>query len=544
MLKMYDYPEFPYRRSQDQDRETPIRRPVIIVGGGPVGLSMALDLSVHGVPVVVLNQGKTVSVGSRAVCYAKRALEIWDRLGCAKPMIDKGVVWKIGKVFRDTKKIYEFDLLPESDHKMPAFINLQQYYLEEYLVERAKDFPTLDLRWRHQCIATHDEGDHVLVRVETEEGVYDMECDWLIAADGARSHVRRSMGLEFVGQEFKDRFLIADVVMKAGFPPERWFWFNPPFHRNQSTLLHMQADDVWRIDFQLGWDADPEEEKKPENVIPRLSKMLGEDTEFELEWVSVYTFQCRRLDRFRHNRVLFVGDAAHQVSPFGARGANSGVQDADNLTWKLELVLDGTAPERLLDSYSDERVYAAEENILNSTRSTDFITPKSPVSKAFRDAVLDLAEDYPFARRLLNSGRLSTPATYADSVLNTPDADDFSGRMAPGAPCLDAPVGVAGEDGWLLNQLGNRFVGLHFAENGAVPAATAKAFEALARGDVPIEVLSVGVDFEDVKGLVAERYDARPGTFYLIRPDQHVAARLRTVDAAAITAARDRAIGK
>jgi hypothetical protein len=138
--------------------------------------------------------------------------------------------------------------------------------------------------------------------------------------------------------------------------------------------------------------------------------MLGPDREFELEWVSVYTFQCRRMQKFRHGRVLFVGDAAHQVSPFGARGANSGIQDTDNLVWKLKLVMEGLAPESLLDSYSEERVAAADENLLNSTRSTDFITPKSQVSKDFRNAVLGLAREHAFARTLVNSGRLSVPA--------------------------------------------------------------------------------------------------------------------------------------
>ena len=220
------------------------------------------------------------------------------------------------------------------------------------------------------------------------------------------------LGLEAKGQVFRDRFLIADVKMQAQFPTERWFWFDPPFHPNQSVLLHRQADDVWRIDFQLGWDADPEAERRPERVIPRIQAMLGADQPFELEWVSVYTFRCQRMERFRHGRVFFVGDAAHQVSPFGARGANSGIQDADNLAWKLALVLAGLATDALLDSYDAERIPAADENILNSTRSTDFITPKSAVSRTFRDATLQLAEKYPFARKLVNSGRLSLPHTY------------------------------------------------------------------------------------------------------------------------------------
>jgi len=533
MLKTYEYPEFAYRVSADQASGAVRRHPVIIVGGGPVGLSAAIDLAVQGVPVVVLNEGKTVSVGSRAVCYAKRALEIWDRLGCAGPMVDKGVIWKTGKLFRRDREIYSFDLLPEDGHKMPAFINLQQYYLEEFLVRRAEE-AGVEIRWREKVTAIEPADDHVRLTVETPEGSYALEADWLIAADGARSFTRRALGLEFKGQVFNDRFLIADVVMKADFPPERWFWFDPPFHPRQSTLLHMQADNVWRIDFQLGPDADPEEEKKPERVIPRLKAMLGEDTQFDLEWVSVYTFQCRRLDRFRHGRVLFVGDAAHQVSPFGARGANSGVQDTDNLVWKLKAVLGGQAPEALLDSYDAERVFAAEENLLNSTRSTDFITPKSEASRAFRDAALDLAEKHPFARRLVNSGRLSLPATYTDSSLNTPDEDEFEGAMTPGCPCADAPVEIDGRPGWSLNLLGGGFKLLCF---GAAP-------QALDVDGVTVTPLLSGRDFQDTEGLVMQRYDGKPGTVYLIRPDQHVAARWRAYDEAKLRAAVSRALAR
>jgi 3-(3-hydroxy-phenyl)propionate hydroxylase len=533
MLNAYDYPEFEFRQSAEQKSGAVKRHPVVVAGGGPVGLSAAIDLAVRGLKVVVLDEDKTVSIGSRAVCYAKRALEIWDRLGCADPMVDKGVIWKTGKVFRHDREIYRFDLLPEDGHKMPAFINLQQYYLEEYLVRRAEALG-VDLRWREKVVRVDPAADHVRLSVETPQGAYGLEADWLIAADGARSQVRRELGLEFKGQVFNDRFLITDVVMKADFPPERWFWFDPPFHRRQSTLLHMQADNVWRIDFQLGADADPEEEKKPERVIPRLKAMLGEDTAFDLEWVSVYTFKCRQLDRFRHGRVLFAGDAAHQVSPFGARGANSGVQDTDNLAWKLAAVIEGKAPEALLETYDAERVYAARENLLNSTRSTDFITPKSDVSRAFRDAVLDLAEKHPFARRLVNSGRLSLPAVYADSPLNTPDQDDFAGGITPGTPCADAPVEIGGKAEWLLGLLGNGFTLLNF---GAAMAP-------LDMDGIMVEPITAGRDFADSDGLVAKRYDARPGSVYLIRPDQHVAARWRTYDEGKVGAAVNRALAR
>jgi 3-(3-hydroxy-phenyl)propionate hydroxylase len=519
MHATYGYPKFAYAQAAEQ-RGPDGRRPVVVVGAGPVGLTAALDLAAQGVPVAVLDEEDTVSIGSRAVCYAKRALEVWDRLGCAAPLMERGVRWKIGKVFHRDRLVYQFDLLPEEGHKFPAFINLQQYHLEEALVRRALEMPGIDLLFRHKVVGVTPGDDHVALTVETPDGPYRMECAWLIAADGARSFVRRALGLEFKGQVFHDRFLIADVVMKAPFPPERRFWFDPPFHPRQSALLHMQPDDVWRIDFQLGPDADPEEEKKPERVLPRLKAMLGEDVAFDLEWVSVYTFQCRRLDRFRRGRVIFVGDSAHLVSPFGARGANSGVQDAENLAWKLAMVLGGRAPERLLDSYCAEREQAAAENLLNSTRSTDFITPKSPVSRAFREAVLDLAEDCAFARRLINSGRLSLPTVHDASPLNTPDEDAFAGPLRPGAPAADAPL----DDGWLLERLGGRFVLLCF---GQAPADA---------GDLGVEVVVIPTD-----GLAARRYDARPGTAYLLRPDQHVAARWRSPDAGRVRAALARA---
>ncbi|CAN0624411.1 3-(3-hydroxy-phenyl)propionate hydroxylase [Burkholderia multivorans] len=541
MLKTYTYPEFAYRQSAEQKEGTVKRHPVVIVGAGPIGLTAALDCAARGIPAVVLDDNNTVSIGSRAVCYAKRALEVWDRLGVGERMVEKGVSWKVGRVFFEDKPVYAFDLLPEPKHKMPAMINLQQYYLEEYMVDACNKHPLVDLRWKHKLVSLSQGPDHATLNVETPDGIFRMEADWVIACDGANSDTRKMLGAGFTGQFFQDRFLIADVVMNAEFPTERWFWFDPPFHRGQSVLLHKQSDNVWRIDFQLGWDADPAEEKKPENVIPRIQAMLGKGVDFELEWVSVYQFACRRIDNFRYGRVLFAGDAAHQVSPFGARGANTGVQDIDNLIWKLKLVLDGRAPEALIDSYHAERAFAADDNLRNSTRSTDFITPKSRTSRVLRDAVLSLAETEPFARALVNSGRLSTPTPYVESPLNTPDESAFAGTMRPGTNCADAPVLCNGRTGWLLNQLGDGFTVLTF---GAV--ATPGQIAALGTS---VKVLNIGqpgsaADVVDAEGLVAQRYDARPGTVYLIRPDQYVAARWREFDAEKIEAAIARCLAR
>ncbi|WP_338310587.1 FAD-dependent monooxygenase, partial [Bradyrhizobium ottawaense] len=312
-------------------------------------------------------------------------------------------------------------------------------------------------------------------------------------------------------------------------------WFDPPFHRGQSVLLHRQADKIWRIDFQLGWDADPDEEKRPERVIPRIRAMLGEETEFALEWVSIYQFACRRIDNFRQGRVLFAGDAAHQVSPFGARGANTGVQDIDNLAWKLAMVLRGEASEALLDSYHEERAYAADDNILNSTRATDFITPKTRVSRYFRDAVLELARHHGFARPLVNSGRLSTPTPYATSALNTPDGNAMMGGVRPGTNAADAPITVDGKPAWFLHCLGDGFTVVAFGKE------TDKT--EIAVGPLKAKLIVVGRDIADPSGLLAARYGASPGTTYLFRPDQYVAARWTGFDEASIADAMLRASG-
>lgn len=552
MQKTFTYPKFDFVQPPELASGQPGHYPVVVVGAGPVGLSAAIDLANQGQDVLLIDNDDTVSIGSRGVCYAKRALEVLDRMGCGDKFVQKGVSWDVGRTFLREGEVFNFNLRPEEHHHRPGMINLQQYYLEEYLVERARQLPNLQMRFKSNVISVVPGDDRVTVRVETPDGPYSLTTDWLVVADGARSPIRTMLGLDIEGKIFLDRFLIADVVMKADFPAERWFWFDPPFHPNQSVLLHKQADNVWRIDFQLGWQADPQEEKKPENVIPRIKAMLGDEREFELEWVSVYTFQCRRMNRFNHGRVLFVGDAAHQVSPFGARGANSGIQDTDNLAWKLKLVLDGKAPAALLDSYSEERGFAADENLMNSTRSTDFITPKSNTSKTFRNAVLELAAKYPFARALVNSGRLSVPSWLATSSLNTPDSDAFQGNMIPGAPMADAPLQASG-DGWLLNQLGNRFQALHYVEDaGALDAATAKSLTELNAGAIPIEPIIVAKKGQapaglktliDAKGCIAQRYDLQPGTTYLARPDQHVAGRWRTLDATKIKAAVARATG-
>jgi 3-(3-hydroxy-phenyl)propionate hydroxylase len=529
--------QFGYRRHADQARAEgdAARHPVVVVGAGPVGLSLAIDLAQRGHGVVLLDDADRIGEGSRAICFSKRSLEYWDRLGAGQRMVDKGVVWSVGKIFHGPSLLYQFNLLPENGHKRPAFINLQQFYAEAYLVDRVQEFSGIDLRWRNKVTGLEQRNDGAVLTIETPDGPYRLQATYVIACDGARSSLRQMVGAEFSGKVFEDQFLIADVRMSAEFPTERWFWFDPPFHAGRSALLHKQPDDIWRIDLQLDPDADPVVEKRPENVGPRIARMLGHD-KFEFEWISLYKFQCRRMAKFIHGRVIFAGDAAHQVSPFGARGANSGLEDAENLSWKLDRVLKGTSPAALLESYHVERSAAADENIRESTRSTDFMAPTSRQEARLRKAVLALANETEFGKRMINGGRLSVPSVY-DSPLSTADDDAWRGGPRPGASMPDAPVAARDGDGSYLTEAfisaGTRFTLLEFSNGVAVEAPD----------DIGVIRIGGKNGLVDSEGLAGARYDAEPGTVYLLRPDGYVAARFRQPTRSALDAALARAAG-
>ncbi|WP_049644481.1 FAD-dependent oxidoreductase [Candidatus Rhodobacter oscarellae] len=493
----YDYKPFPYTAPPGLTAPEP-RHKVVIVGAGPIGLALALELAQHGMRSVVLDDNDVVSIGSRAICWSKRSLEILDRLGIGETCAEKGVTWKIGRTYHGDRELFNFDLLPEEGHKMPAFVNLQQYYVEQFLAEAALASDLIELRFKNKVSNIAQNGECVTVSVDTPDGSYQVEAEYLVACDGARSPIRNMMGLDFDGELFEERFLIADIEMQAETPPERWFWFEPTFHPGQSALMHKQPDNIYRIDLQLGWDADPEAEKQPEVVIPRIEKVVGHG-DFRLDWVSVYSFQCRRLERFVHNRVVFAGDSAHVVSPFGARGGNGGMQDVDALGWRLAGLMRGDAGLAILEDYNTERVHGADENIFHSAGATKFMSPADGPEREERDRILAQAATDPEARSRINSGRLSVPCVYP--LQGAPDGANLPDATRPGSVALDAPQG----DGWLLNRLGG---GMKLLCIGC---------------SVETDVDTVSADLND---FVARRYlgEAKQAV-YLIRPDQVIAAR-------------------
>jgi 3-(3-hydroxy-phenyl)propionate hydroxylase len=514
----YELPHWLFVAPPDLGAGERIRYPVVIAGGGLAGLTLACDLALRGVRAVLLDEDDTVGVrgaSSRGICYAQKSLEIFERLGIYERIRDKGITWSVGRTFSGDDEIYAFNLKDESLSEQPPFINLQQFYLEWFLVDRIRELGGTDLRWKNKVTAVENEAESVVVEVQTPAGNYALECDWFIDATGANSRIRSAMGLEVNASCSTDRWCISDVRFKVPFAVERWTWIDAPFNEGRAVWQHLMADDVWRLDYQMSEQADPESISQPEVAGARLRQQLGPGVEFEFVWIGPYQYRDHLLEAFRVDRILFIGDAAHVVSPFGARGGNNGIQDAANLGWKLALVLAGAAGEALIDSYHDERHAAAAENLKVTSRTSRFLAPRSAAEHRIRRAVATLARRHEFARRLSNTGRMAQANDYPASAW-----------AGDGARSVQ---NVAFDGTTLMRCLaeGTRFLGLVVGAD----AATIDRLSAL-RGRWPIDFRGV-----DAVGPLATHVGAAAGTVVIVRPDAYVAARVPAADAARIEAA-------
>ncbi|NRN26835.1 FAD-dependent monooxygenase [Photorhabdus heterorhabditis] len=532
---MHQPPSLDYKKPLDINLSVPRKVSVVIVGAGLVGLTLALDLARRGVPSVVLETRQALIEGSRAIVFAQRSLEILQRLGLGERLTEKGVNWNLSRIYHRERESFSFDFKTEPYFGCPAFLNIQQTYIEQWLIEDCLASGWVDLRCLNTVTSLESSSVGASVMVTSPDGSYRLDCDWLIACDGARSFVRNALNLPLVGRHFHDHFLIVDVEMKPDFPAERRFWFDPPFHPGHSVLLHKQPDNLWRVDFQLGAEADPAFEKQPARVTERLKAMLDPKIAFRIDWISIYTFRCRRLENFVHSRVVFAGDSAHEVSPFGGRGGNGGIQDADNLAWKLCAVVKHGASPKLLQSYDEERVYAADENIINSTRSAQFITPPNHAIATLRQASLVLSETTAMGRTFVNSGRLSSPARLGGIGQFLPDTS-VKGRVKPGDVALDAPVKNGDESSWLLHFIGRKgFTLLCYRLSSNYDGGVNHIHIEDISSSYPLEIItvvsatveqptvaSIDITLVDHYGLVAKRYDLACGSIVLFRPDQHV----------------------
>jgi 3-(3-hydroxy-phenyl)propionate hydroxylase len=538
----YELPTFEFVPPPDIGRERATRYAVVIVGAGPAGLTLACDLALRGVRAVLLDEDDTVGVrgaSSRGICYAQKSLEIFDRLGIAQRIVDKGITWSAGTTYSGDSPVYSFNLRSTSVSTQPPFVNLQQFYLEWFLVDRIVELGHVDLRWKNKLTHVDSRPDHVRLSVDTPAGAYELEADHLIDATGANSLIRQGLGLDAHPSRSADRWCISDVRFKKPLPMERWTWVDAPFNDGRAVWQHLMADAVWRIDYQMAEGADPEYISRPEVAGQRLRRQLGPEVEFEFVWIGPYQYRDHLLDRFRSDRVLFIGDAAHVVSPFGARGGNSGIQDAANLGWKLALVLQGQAPDSLLDSYDAERQPTARENLQVTSRTARFMAPRSPAEHTLRRAAVALASRHEFARPLINTGRMSVANDYPPSAW----------LPAGGTTVQNLALTHAdGRRGCLMDLLrdGTRFVAFCFEPTREEADGLLAALHGL-----PVTVVAVGGDSAlptviDADGALARqlRVDgAAAGTVALVRPDAYLAAVIRDATPAAVRAAMSVAIG-
>ncbi|MBT9506916.1 FAD-dependent oxidoreductase [Rhodoferax sp.] len=511
--------------------ELPHRVPVLIAGGGPVGLTLAALLSRHGISSLVIEADEGYCSGSRAICMSRRSQEILGWVGADKPLVEKGLSWVGGRSYYRNDEVLHFQMPSEPTQRFAPMVNIQQFYVEEFAHQAAMQGGDLtQVSWSSRVETVVPQLHGVQVQVQTPQGTRSVHADWVVACDGGRSTVREQLGLQLQGTQYDGKYVIVDIVQKTSRPTERLAWFDPPSNPGSTILMHRQPDDVWRIDYQIRDDEDPLEAVKPENVLPRVQShlsMIGENEPWEPLWISIYNAKCLTLPSYRQGRVLFAGDAAHLVPIFGVRGLNSGLDDAGNLAWKLARVIEGSSPDRLLDSYSAERVHATQENIAYGAKSTEFMAPPNFAFKLMREATLRLALSDDKVRPLINP-RQSTPINYVGSPLNEPEAGVWTNAMAtPGAPAPEALLSGRQGPRHLSSYFGTDFVALVFSD-GAMPHVGKTLVE---QG---VAVLEIEPD-ADPQGQAWLRYglpDTGASGLVLVRPDGYVMGRWRGLDPA------------
>jgi 3-(3-hydroxy-phenyl)propionate hydroxylase len=509
------YPFVPPPELADGKRR---RYPIVIAGGGLSGLTLACDLANRGIASVLLDEDDTIGVrgaSSRGIVYAQKTLEVFAHLGTFPRIREKGITWAEAKTLAGNDVVYGFNMQPASLSEQPPFINLQQFYIEWFLVDRIRELGRCDLRWRSRVARVTQSAECVAVEVETPGGSYALEAEWLIDATGVNSPIRDGFGLDAHTSRIVDRWCITDVRFKEAFPAERWTWIEAPFNENRAVWQHLMGDDVWRLDYQMAPDCDPEYVSRREVAEGRLRAHLG-DIEFDLVWVGPYAYRDHLLDAFRLGRVFFIGDAAHVVSPFGARGGNSGIQDAYNLGWKLALVTARQAPERLLDTYDAERQPAARQNLEVTSRTARFLAPQSAAERILRNAVIGLAREHPFARPMVNSGRLSIGNPYPDSP-----AVSAAGWTLQNVP-ITLPGGARSTLVGLAQSVGTAFIGILYAPTRGGELA---GFAQLEATGLPFRFFVCGPGgIGDPEGKLQTVLRAEAGAFALVRPDLYLAA--------------------
>jgi pentachlorophenol monooxygenase/3-(3-hydroxy-phenyl)propionate hydroxylase len=503
--------------------------PVLVIGAGPVGQTTALLLARRGVPVVLLD-GRPArdAVGSKAICQQRDVLDIWDSVGAGARIAAEGLTWTIARTFHRDQELFHQPVADPGASAFPPFVNISQSRTEQILDECIAARPLIDPRWAHEVVGIESGTDSV--RVRTAAGA-ELTAPFAVLCAGSRANrLRDDLGIGFDGCSFDDRFLICDIrVELPGWARERRFYFDPEWNPGRQTLIHPCPDSTFRIDWQVPGDytADTLRAEESSGALDRRIRAIIGDREYDIVWSSVYRFQSRCASRLRQGRVLLAGDAAHLVSPFGARGLNSGVADAENAAWKVAYAWHGWAGPELLESYHAERHAAARESIEVTTATMDFLVPGTERQRRHRLDVLRRAALDPGAHPEVDSGRFAEPFWYVDSPLTTPDPRrPFPGRPPRGQ--LPAPgPGVLLVDGPITHARHGRLREL--AREGVTVLHGASADRALlaeAAASVPGPTAVACLDELDPSGSLPRSLRFAPDEVWVIRPDAHIAATL------------------
>ncbi|WP_101102886.1 FAD-dependent monooxygenase [Macromonas bipunctata] len=548
----YNYQVFsPWLASQHPAQE---RKHVVIVGSGPAGMVTALELARHGVPSVVLSAELQFSQGSRAICFTRRSMEILQQVGVADRMTEGGLPWRFGNSFYRNQLCFRMEAPQDPDDRFYPIINVQQQFMEEYLHDACTANPLIDFRWGNKVVQVAQQDGYAVATVDTPEGEYQLETNWLVDASGGRSAIRSAMNLEMEGASYEGFFVIADIKVDLPLPTERLAYFDPEWNPGNTILMHREPNGIWRVDYQLPQGETPEEALRPESLKARIDAQLAmigfPGIDWEMDWSSVYSARTLTLTDYVHGNVIFTGDAAHLLPIFGVRGANTGFQDAQSLGWQLAHTVKGLGGPQLLANYSAERVGAAREIIAESGKSVRFMTPPTQGFKLLRNAVLSLSLQNEFVRPLYH-WRTSRPHEYTHSILNSRGDDNalFTDGPAHGAPPRNIRLGA---NDFLLDHLGGGFDLIYFTTGDAMPAPLLDVVNAARAKGVALRITAVGAaqpvagadqTFADADGHFRQRYGVQAsGAAYLLRPDQHVCARWLTLDAVRLQAALNAAL--
>lgn len=503
-------------------------KPVAVIGNGPVGQTTALLLARWGIPVIVLDQrSERDLIGSKAICQQRDVLDVWSSVGAGEQIAAEGLTWTTVRTFYREHELFNYQLQDVGHSRFPPFVNISQCRTEEILDEQIAQAPLIDVRWNHEVCAIEQNDAAVRLSCATPDGEVIVEAPYVVASAGAKgSLLRQSLGVSFKGVSFDDRFLICDIRTELpDWQSERRFYFDPEWNPGRQVLIHPCPDSTFRIDWQVPSDYSLEDDEISGGLAARIRHIVG-DRPYEIVWKSVYRFQSRIVDRMQVGRVLLAGDCAHLVAPFGARGLNSGVADAENAAWKIAFVLSGRSPADLLASYHDERHAAAVENLQVTTATMDFLVPQDDQQWNHRREILRESVTTPELRAQVDSGRLSEPFWYGASPLTT--LDDTRSAAArpprggvqqpvPGVIVPDVPVAVDGA------QTSLRAI----ARDGLLILAGDQTPDLTQFADQQVRVLSISQI--DISGHLAEALGPHAAQIWVIRPDAHIAAIVSTV---------------